>query len=165
MSTRQKLCSVCASLIERDDAPVISMGIGDPRLICESCEDDFSIATTSRDTDEIRAAMDRIGEKLTKSNADRGTFRAVNTILSSAAARAKSIEEGKYDFALDDNPDPEGFDEIPEELVETEEDRRLDEEDVERAKKIDKIFNYVALAAFGAVAIFVIWRILDTYLF
>ena len=160
-----KVCSVCSALIEREDAPVISLGIGEPRFICDRCEEDFITATTSRDTDEIGAAMDRIGRKLADSDADRGTFKAVNNILTDAAARATAIKEGTYDFALDSEENGEELTEIPEELLETEEDRLLDAEDEKKNAKFNKIFDIVAYSAFGVVMIYIIWRLLDAYIF
>ena len=160
----KKTCSICLSPELRDDAPVISLGFGEPRLICNECEADFETATTSRDYDEIAAAMDRIGTKLSRTNADRGTFKAVNAILTPATERAKAILDGTYDFALDE-ADDSVMDEIPEELRETEEDKALDAEDEEKKAVFDKIFNYFAIGAIGAVVLFGIWRILDIFVF
>ena len=162
---QNKRCSICLAAVEREDAPVISMGLGNPRLLCDDCAGDFDVATTSDDTDEIAAAMDRIGAKLAATNPDRGTYRAVNNILSSAAERAKAIKEGTYDFSIDSEKEHEGMEEIPEELKETEEDRKLDARDEEKQKQFDRFFNYVSIGAIGAVLVFVIWRLLDIFVF
>ena len=67
------------------------------------------------------------------------------------ADRAEKINKGEYDFSLDENVEETGEDDIPEELLETEEDKALDERDEKRQKKFDKIFNIVALAVFAGV--------------
>ena len=65
----------------------------------------------------------------------------------------QKIKEGTYDFALDDVED--GFDEIPEELQETEEDRILDEKEKAANEKFDKLMNklWIVVGAVAAVAI------------
>ena len=161
----KKTCSICLSPELREDAAVISLGFGEPRLICDNCEADFEIATTSDDYDEIAAAMDRIGNKLWNVNADRGTFKAVNAILAPAKERAEAIKAGTYDFTLDEAVDSDAMEEIPEELLETEEDRALDARDEEKQALFDKIFNYFAIGAIGAVVLFGSWRILDIFVF
>ena len=91
----------------------------------------------------------------------------VNSVMKAAAERANLIKEGKYDFSLDEEPDEEeeGFDEIPEELLETEEDKELDRQDEEKLKKFDKVYNVIIAVALAATAGIIIWRILDTFLF
>ena len=157
-------CAVCQNKIEREDAPVISMGFGNPRFICEDCESDFETATLSQDTDEIAAAMDRIGAKLSATDPDVGTYKAVDAILKKAASRARKIQDGEYDFSLDE-AESEELTEIPEELCETEEDRILDEKDRVKNEKFDKVFNYFAIGAIAAVVGFLVYRLLDIYFF
>ena len=48
------------------------------------------------------------------------------------------------------------FDEIPEELQETEEDKELDRREAEKQKKFDKIMNWVSLIAIGGTLIYLI---------
>ena len=84
---------------------------------------------------------------LSERNADdQLTLGTMGQILTKAAERASLIQEGAYDFSLDEN-EPEVEDdaliEIPEDLLESEADRQLDEEENERAQKIDKVLNWV----------------------
>ena len=74
------------------------------------------------------------------------TISTMSSIMAKAAERATLIKEGKYDFALDVSEqqiEDESLIEIPEELLESEEDKQLDEEENERAQKIDKVLNWV----------------------
>ena len=158
-----KSCTVCNKMIEGDDAPVLVMGAyGNPKLLCPECSADLDEATLGEDIDKIGAAMDRLGSKMSASDPDKQTFDTLKQILESAAERAKAIERGEYDFSLDaQEDDSESFDEIPEELLETEEDRALDEQDAKRQEIFDKWFNWVSLGAvIGAVA-FVVWKIVE----
>jgi hypothetical protein len=70
------------------------------------------------------------------------------------------IKEGTYDFSADEKmkelEEEASFDEIPEELQETEEDRELDKRDAEKQKKFDEIMNWVSLIAIGGTVIYVI---------
>ena len=72
----------------------------------------------------------------------------------------QKIKLGEYDFALDEIADQsgnEGFDDIPEELKETEEDRLLDEKEAEALKKFDKVLNWLwaGVGVFAAVVIII----------
>ena len=87
----------------------------------------------------------------------------VKELLSAAMERAELIKSGEYDFASDE--DEAELEEIPEELLETEEDRALDRADEERTKKFDRVFNWIAGFAIGAAAAFLIYRVLETYVF
>ena len=108
--------------------------------------------------------MDRIGKKVaTASLGDRESLATVKEILESAIERAELIKSGEYDFSSD--TESEDSYEIPEELLESEEDRELDRMDEEKNKKFDKIFNWVAGIAIGAAAAFLIYRVLDIYIF
>ena len=57
----------------------------------------------------------------------------------------------------------EGFDEIPEELQETEEDRAKDKADEEKMEKFNKFYNYVLYGAIAGFVIFFIWKLIDTF--
>ena len=163
-----KHCAICARNIERDDAAVLVMGpYGNPRLLCDSCEADIVTATTSRDYDEIVAAIERITKRVSESPIiDQQSYETVCSILESAGSRAVAIRDGSYDFSLDDSePAEEGLDEIPEELRETAEDAELDRRDEEEMEKVNKIMNYVTIGAFAAVGLFLIYRLLDWLVF
>ena len=161
-----KNCCTCLSRIEYDDAPVLTMGAyGTPKLLCDNCAALVETITYGRDYDEITEAMNTLTDVITKSNADdRKVVATVTEILENGAKRAQKIKEGTYDFALDEEEE-ESFDEIPEELLETEEDRELDARDEERQRKFDSVFNWVSFALITAAVIFVLYRLLDTYVF
>jgi len=76
----------------------------------------------------------------------------IKEIFSAAGERAKKIRNGTYDFSEDETEKDEITD-IPEELLETEEDKARDEREAKAGKLYDKIFNWVALAAFLAVIV------------
>ena len=160
-------CSICDKKIDSAEPGILAMGAyGTPKYLCEECSRDIEEITVGREFDSIAAAMDRVGKKMANANPDKATFNTVNSIMESSAARAKLIKEGDYDFSLDEREEEsEGFDEIPEELMETEEDRALDREDEEKMKKFDKFYNWVLIGALIGVVGFVIWRILDLFVF
>ena len=164
MSTR-KNCSTCLTRITSEDAPVLIMGAyGTPKLLCDECAALIDTITLGREYDEITAAMQALTEKMSSANIDdRFTVDTVTKILSDSAVRAQKIKEGTYDFVLDEQED-EGFDEIPEELQETEEDRLLDEKEAEDNAKFDKFMNKLWIVLGIAAAGYVIWRIIAAFL-
>ena len=164
MSTR-KNCSTCLTRITAEDAPVLIMGAyGTPKLLCDECAALIDTITLGTEYDEITDAMQTLTEKMSSANIDdRFTVDTVTKILSDSAVRAQKIKEGTYDFALDEQED-EGFDEIPEELMETEEDRLLDEKDAEDNAKFDKFMNKLWIALGIAAAGYIIWRIIAAFL-
>ena len=92
----------------------------------------------------------------------------VKEILETAGKRAAAIRDGTYDFSLDDTasePSADELDDIPEELRETEEDAELDRRDEEFERKFNKVFTWVSIGAFAAVGAFIIWRLLDMWVF
>ena len=108
-------------------------------------------------------AMDRIGKKMSENDPDGQTISTVTAIMAGAAERAKAIKEGSYDFSLDDVE--KEIEDIPEELLEAEEDREADAAEVEKNKKFDKIYNIVATVIFAALGAYAIYMILDLFLF
>ena len=127
-------CSICLKRVEGDDAPVLAMGAyGNPKVLCDEC---------------AAANID-----------DRVTVATMTEMFESSAKRAQAIKEGTYDFALDEVESDEGFDEIPEELQETEEDRLLDEKEAEANAKLDKFLNWAWVGVAIAVVGFIIYRI------
>ena len=162
-------CTICHKEITAEDAPILVMGAyGIPKVLCDECSRDLDTVTGGKEYDGISEAMNRLGERMSESSPDAQTLCVVNSILEDAAERAKQIRDGSYDFSLDEEEgenDANAFDEIPEELAETEEDREKDRIDEERNKKFDKYFNWVTIGALIGVALFVIWKILDAYLF
>ena len=157
-------CCMCDVNIDREDAPVLSMGAaGNPRLLCDKCAGLLDTATLGRDFDEIKNAVEEIGTIMADHDPDGVTFSIVSSLMVEASERAKLIKEGNYDFSLDEQENNEGFDEIPEELRESEEDIELDRQEEEKLKKFDKFYNYALIGAGIAVAIFVIWKVLEAF--
>ena len=153
-----KICCICQYPIEKDDAPVIAMsGYGNPKCVCEKCEELIDTATKSHDPEEITNACKSLGEKLTDGNTgDEQIIVSVNEIIYSASERCNAIKDGTYDFSLDEENADEEFD-ITEELEETEEDRQKDEHDEKIARILDTIASWAAgLILVGAVAFFII---------
>ena len=83
--------------------------------------------------------------------------------MTQASERGAAIRGGRYDFSLDE-ADGEGFDEIPEELQESDEDIEKDREDEEKMKKFDKVYNVIIITSIVALACYVIWRLVDTFI-
>ena len=158
-------CAICNTPLVREDAPILTMGAyGRPRCLCDECDGELSVATESREYDDIVRAVERIGKKVADSSvADRESLATVKELLESAMERAERIRVGEYDFS-EDEAEEEGY-EIPEELLESEEDRELDRRDEEKNKKFDKVFNWIAGFIIGAAVAFLIYRVLDTFIF
>ena len=153
-------CCMCDSNIEREDAPVLSMGgAGYARVLCDRCSGLLDTATLGTDYDEIKGAIAEIGEIMADNDPDQVTFAIVSGLVYNASERAKAIKDGSYDFSLDN----EEIDEIPEELRESEEDIQKDKEEEEKLKKFDKFYNYVLIGAGIGAALLIIWKIIDTF--
>ena len=155
---KESYCSICLKRIEREDAPLLCMsGSGIPRCLCDECASDIERATLGKEYDGIIEALDKISDNLSKNNVDDPvTIDTVTDILNSSAERAKLIAAGEYDFSLDEAEESE-FDEIPEDMLESEEDRQLDAEEEERANRLDKVLNWVWLAVLVAAVGFMVW--------
>lgn len=154
-----KLCSICKSSVDSESAPILVMGgYGNPKYLCDGCCADIEEATLGRDTEKIKAAMARVGEKMASCDVDDMlVITTVNETFAAAAERAEKIEKGEYDFSLDEGDEEEP--EVPEELLESEEDKRLDEEEARAFKKADKYINIgMAIGAAVAVILFVLFR-------
>lgn len=158
-------CCICERYLEREDGPVLSMGAGgNPRLLCEECEHLLDTATEGCDFEEIENAMDRLGKLMADGNPDRVTFSVVNGLMQEASERAKAIKDGNYDFSLDERePENEGFDEIPEELLESEEDKRKDEIEEKKMKKFDKVYNILMGVLLTITVLALTWKLFDTF--
>ena len=154
---KDKHCSICMKDVERDDLPVLTMGAGVPRLLCEECAALMDTATMGKDYDAIKSAMDEITAKMSAAGIDdRLTVETVTLTFGVAAERAVAIKEGKWDFALD-AAEAEGLDDIPEELAETEEDKQLDARDEKRGKVIDSVLTWVMAGVLTAAIAFMVW--------
>ena len=161
MENREIFCALCGRIPEAEEPAVLTMGrYGHPRHLCEECEAQMDTANLGRDYDEIVDAIDILGKKATGFAAsDDVTLNVMRAFLMRAAKRAADIKSGNYDFDAEDaSADDEGFDEIPEELRETEEDAELDRRDEENAKKFDKFLNVLWIGVFAAIFIFALLK-------
>lgn len=162
MSEKTKVCSICRKSIDREDAPVLTMGhFGNPRLLCPDCEVLIDTALKSKNAQSAEEAMAKLGETVgDKSVDDDAVIEAVEEIFKTATERAQAIKDGTYDFALDDSDSSDGFDEIPEELLETEEDKKQTEREEEVNRKFNKVMDIVTAVVFlVAAAVFVFYLI------
>lgn len=158
----RKNCCTCLKKIENEDAPVLTMGAyGTPRLLCDDCAALIETATLGRDYDEITEAMNTLADVISRANiSDNIAVSAVTEILEDGAKRAQKIKEGTYDFSLDEVVE-ESFEEIPEELQETEEDRLLDEKDAASNAKFDKVMNWLWIGLGALAGAFIIWKVVE----
>lgn len=154
-----KNCSICKKTVDAENAPILAMGgFGNPRFLCDECASDIESALYGTDAEKIEASMQSLSKKLAASSNDDGlTIETVSDIFAKAGERAKAIKNGTYDFSADGSEE-EGYDDIPEELMETEEDRERDIKDAEAAKKVDKISNWITLGILIAAAAFLVIR-------
>lgn len=166
----QKLCCICKRTVDSETASILTVGgFGNAKYLCDECATELDFATTAREFDAVKAAMDSIGEKMAKNNIDDElVITTVGELFIGAKKRAKSIKEGTYDFSLDEVPTvtveqqgDEEFD-IPEELRETEEDKELDAKEEKKGAFFDKIFNWISLAVIlgglAAIVYFIFFR-------
>ena len=147
----EKHCSICKRIVDKNTAPILVMGgFANPRLLCESCSDDVETLTSSLDATLIEEAMKRIIDNLTRSNTeDSTTLAAVNDMFSRASERIRKIKNGES--VADEMEESDEEYEIPQELLETEEDRRLDEKESRQNRIFDKVFTWVSAAVFAFV--------------
>lgn len=159
----EKICSVCRAKIESEEAAILTLGgFGNPRYLCDSCASDFDAASSEKEVSDIDSAIDRISKKMTSARVDDGlVLKTVSELMASARERREQIRLGEYDFSEDELP--EENEEIPKELLESDEDVAAERLAAEKNKKYDKITNIIcavlALAALG----FFIYRIIKTY--
>lgn len=155
-----KNCCICKREIELEDAPIIAIGAyGSPKCICEECEKTIETATHSADADEATEAIRKLGETLTLGNTgDPQVIETVNGIISEAAERADAIRDGSYDFANDAEAEPEF--ELSEDLLESEEDRALDEKEARTNKIIDTVTGWICGVILVAAVVFFIIKFL-----
>ena len=155
------VCSICGKVIEREDAPVLTIsGYGNPRYLCDECSGEMDVAMSAREVDEIEAAIKTLGDKMNVCTDDHAVS-ALYSFIGVACDRRVKIKDGTYDFAIDERmkelaEEEVAFDEIPEELQETEEDKELDRREAEKQKKFDDIMNWVSLIAIGGAVVYLI---------
>ena len=158
-------CCMCDKTLERDDAPVLAMGAaGNPRYLCDDCANLLDIATMGTDFDEIKQTIEQIGNIMADNDPDGVTYSTVSELMINASDRAKQIKDGTYDFSQDGESDNEGYDDIPEEMLETEEDIEKDKADEEKLKKFDKFYNALIIGLGIGTALLVIWKLVEIFL-
>jgi hypothetical protein len=154
---QNKKCVLCDRTITEESPAILAVGAyGNPKCVCGECQSLLDTATLGREYDKIANAMDAIGKRMADSTPDNQSYEVVNALLTDAAERAKKIKAGEYDFSLDEEPAEDG--EIPEELLETEEDRKLDEQDAEKEERNNRIFDYITFAVFLAALGFAAYK-------
>lgn len=159
-------CCICEKLIENEDAPVLSMGaVGNARLLCDDCSELLDTVTLGENLDDITAAMDKLGNMMANGNPDVVTFNEVNNIMLEASERAKAIKDGSYDFTLDLEEKDDSFDEIPEDMLESEEDIEQDRLEEEKNKKFNKVYNVILVCMLVLTAGFIIWKVVESIFF
>ncbi len=152
MENKEIFCALCGRIPEAEEPAVLTMGrYGNPRHLCDECEAQMDAASLGRDYDEIVDAIDTLGKKATGfAKDDETTMKVMRAFLMRAAKRAAQIKDGSYDFDAEESSDTEeGFEEIPEELLETEEDAELDRIEAEKSKHFDKFLNGFWVGFFG----------------
>ncbi|MBR2931104.1 MAG: hypothetical protein IKC32_07755 [Clostridia bacterium] len=151
-------CSLCRKGIEEEGAPILAIsGAGIPRYLCEECAAEVELAAGSLDVEQIKASVSSISDKISAYGLEDGvTMKTVGDILSAATKRAKAIEDGNYDPDAE-CAEGEELEELPEELLESEEDKLLDEKEAEAAAKLDKVMNWVWAGVLIGVAAFMVW--------
>ena len=151
------------SHIDIDEPSILAMGgFGNPRYLCPDCDKKLQTAIRGEDYDSIVAAMNSLsGELVAKNIDDNVTVKTVTDLLDEGAKRAKAIKEGSYDFSLDDREDEEGMDELPTELLESEEDKALDAADAEKMRKFDKVMNWIWIAVCAGTLAGIIYFVIN----
>ena len=150
-------CSICKKDIEEEMPAVLTMGRSmTPRHLCTECEALLDSATRSRESDTIKEAMGRLAETLAASGCEDGAVIAtVNNLLTEANSRLEAIEDGSYDFTMDEQAEEEF--ELSEDMLETEEDRELDRIEEEREKRFDKVLNWAWLGIGIGFVAYLVW--------
>lgn len=155
-----RICSVCGAPVGEDAEILTIAGFGNPRYLCEKCSGLIDTGLHSRDYEEIAEACDALAMRLEARGCEDETVLAeLDGIYSEAKERAEKIKLGEYDFSAEEeeSEDTETL-EIPEELAETEEDRLLDEKEMEESQKFDRMTTWVSAAVFAAAIIFMLLR-------
>ena len=159
----EQVCSICKKTFTSEEPAVLAISAyGNPRYICEECEALLDTATLGTDTDEVGKAIGRLGSYAAGLNInDEVVFGSVSSLLEEANSRLTRILAGTYDFEEDSAESDSMLEEIPEELLESEEDRLLDEEEAVAREKTDKLVTWISAIIFvGAMAYFLISLIL-----
>ena len=149
-------CSVCGKDFESETPSVLTMGRSmTPRYICPDCEALMEEAIGATEPERIREAIATLGESLAHSDSDdTPVIIEVSSHLERAKTRLTKIEDGTYDFSLDESEEEEF--ELTEDLMETEEDRELDRREEEQEQRMNKVLNWLwVFVGIGVVAYFI----------
>ena len=152
-----KRCSICGKGNLSEDAPILAIsGYGIPRCLCDDCAERIHIITYGKDTEDVSSASLALTADVAEHSIDDDlVYNTVTELLEYASDRAKKINEGTWDFALDEaEEEPE---ELPEELLESEEDKLLDQKEKEQSKRVDKVMNWVYLGVVLATVAFMVY--------
>ena len=160
---KNKNCTVCLSEINEELPDILAVGgYGVPRYLCPNCAEKMNIAAESRDPSAIEMAMDELSTSLMRNNPDdRVAVSTMRELFDGYAQRAAKIKSGEWDFEREaaelENAEDEPT-ELPPELLESDEDRLLDEREAAASAKFDKVMNWVwAALLIGMIAV-IIWR-------
>lgn len=159
-------CCTCHLRIDDENAPVLTMGAyGTPKCLCEKCAELVDKVVYGKTYEEVTSAMEEITARMSESNVDdKVTLSTMTELLANSAERAQKIKDGTYDFSLDEEQESDdSFDEIPEELQETEEDKLLDQKEEEAMKKFDKVLNVLWILTGIFAAGVIIWRLVQKF--
>ena len=160
-------CCTCHLRIDDENAPVLTMGAyGTPKCLCEKCAELVDTVVYGKTYEEVTSAMEEITARMSESNVDdKVTLSTMTELLANSAERAQKIKDGTYDFSLDEERDTDdSFDEIPEELQETEEDKLLDQKEEEAMKKFDKVLNVLWILTGIFAAGVIIWKLVQKFM-
>lgn len=156
-------CALCLSPVDIENAEILTMGAyGTPKLLCDECSCQMNSATRGKEYSEIIEALDTLTAKISSANIDdRRVLETVNGLFNDAAQRANAIKEGTYDFKLDESAGEDELEDLPEELLESEEDKILDEQEAAVIKKWDKALNWVSLGVILAALGYLIYYLVS----
>ena len=154
-------CSLCGKETENNDSQILTLGAyGNPKYLCDECAEDIEEMCSGREYEGIKSAFKRVYDKFAANPIlDETVNNTLHSMMSDAQIRANKIKDGTYDFSLDEQ-EQDGFEEIPEELLETEEDLELDRKERIKNEKIDKVLNVLFVLIIVAVIGFVAYRLI-----
>lgn len=143
-------CSLCGAPVESEEPAILTVsGYGNPRYLCGECEAEYDVLLNSIDRDELNSAVEVIyGHVNRRGIDDEAVLNTTEEIIEKAKARMESVKLGTY------NPDESDGDieEIPEELIMTEEEIKEEEEENKKNEKLEKILNIITYSGFGVAA-------------
>ena len=142
-------CAVCGSEVESEEPAILTVsGYGNPRYLCEECEESYNVLINSIDRDELNSAVEKIYEHINRRGVDDdAVLNTTSEIIETAKARMESVKLGTYD-----PNEKEEEEEIPEELLMTEEEIEEEEEENKKNEKLEKILNIITYTGFGIAA-------------